>query len=653
MKKIISVVAVIGLIVIGGISSVAYAQNYILEQVITDTTVDVCPNIPGPQTTMPAGMQYDVDGNCYTPTTPPVDDPTPAPVDLCVNMSGIQEILPVGYYRTASGNCYAQPSEPEPVVDVCPNIPGAQDMVPPEYYLDETNNCLKPLAPAVDQCPNIPGTQEFIPEGMQRQNGNCYTPSTSGSAPTTPGSSDTSNGVQSLRNVPDVLAPVVAPLVSLVPEPVKQYLRALPDEVAKTVPYYIFVLLGVLAIIPVLQSIREALFVRQLLIILKKERDIAEEKDNFIMLASHYLRTPLTLMKNGLDTIVALKELPDTSVQSLANTIRSLNVDIDNILNDIEENKALKTIAPPIFAEDRLNIWRSKYFWGPIAASILLTLLANFLLGVVGDKEIGATNMLFQILIAAIAIVILYIAIRNLHMQRKLRKQNETLITHEKTVDEARNQFIDQATVTLKDGIDAIDMHKSSIESAPSARFFTEGYDRFRTILEKFLLLGQVETGVARNYEAFNLHDAVAQALDKYKTELEEKKLKIKNDIPHTEVHQNRLLFNFVIDSLIDNAIKFNQENGTITLTAEPTKKTLRIQIKDSGIGIDDAKLSQLFKPFSRATSSVEFNYEGLGFSLFLDKIIMDYTGGSIDAVSEPDAGTSITIQTPIKQISG
>jgi signal transduction histidine kinase len=55
-----------------------------------------------------------------------------------------------------------------------------------------------------------------------------------------------------------------------------------------------------------------------------------------------------------------------------------------------------------------------------------------------------------------------------------------------------------------------------------------------------------------------------------------------------------------------------------------------------------------LFKPFSRADSALQFNYEGLGFSLFLDKIITDYMGGDILATSTKGSGTAITVKTAL-----
>lgn len=642
------------------IPAVTHAQDHPLEVRVIDpsTLPDVCPNIPGTQTTLPDGMQLDASGNCFTPTPPPTPTPTPnptpttpAPTDLCKNISGAQAMLPSGYYRTASGNCYAQPTPPAPAVDVCPSIDGLQLTVPEGYYLASDNTCAETIAPT-DVCPNIPGPQETIPNGMELYNGICYTPLVTSQNTNTTNNSNTTNSTQSpqtgIKNVPSFLEPITKSLVNIVPEGARQWLQSLPAFVAQTMPYYIFIIVGVLAIVPIIQSVHEAFFARQLAVLLKKERDIAEQKDNFVTLASHYLRTPLTLMKSGLDTIASLNELPAETIEPLNLHLAKLDTDVGMVLGSVENNAALRGIAQPVSDDKIPPVWRSIWFWGPIAGSALLTVLANFFFAVVGDKEIGITNEIFQFLVAATVFVILYLGVRNLHLQKKLHQENQLLIDHERVVDEARNSFITNSTNVLKVSLEPISQSISVIEQTPSFKFFNEGYERMNAILQRFLLLSQVQAGTDRNLEVFDLNEAVDNLLVTYSSAISEKRLTVANMTSTTFIKQNRNLFNFVLGSALDNAIKFNQDGGSIEISAEPGAKMLSIKVTDNGVGVKTDKIGQLFKPFSRASSAVEFNYEGLGFSLFLDKIIMDYTGGEIDLVSNENEGTRLLISTPV-----
>jgi len=119
---------------------------------------DVCPNIDGVQTTIPAGLIKDANGNCVTPP----------PTDVCPNIDGVQTTIPGGLVKDANGNCVTPPP-----ADVCPNIPGVQTSVPAGMTKDANGNCVAPN----DVCPNIDGVQTSIPDGMIKDaNGNCVTP---------------------------------------------------------------------------------------------------------------------------------------------------------------------------------------------------------------------------------------------------------------------------------------------------------------------------------------------------------------------------------------------------------------------------------------------------------------------------------------------
>lgn len=612
---------------------------------------DSCPNIPGFQNGIPAGMELDPGGNCFTPTPP---------VDVCANLAGDQAVIPNGYYRdAATGNCYVQPAPP---VDVCTNLSGVQAVVPLGYTNTPNGECVQI---PVDMCSNIDGPQTTIPAGMVRDNtGVCVTPlvppttpleptppvenpwvaPTQPRIPSYPAPSSSNRGAADLKNVPSALEPLMQPLVDMVPDSVKTALRSLPPVVAQTFPYYVFGILGAGALIMWLQALREVSASRILLALLKKERSIAEEKDNFVALASHYLRTPLTLMTSGLDTIKALKELPEETVDTLRTPILVLDDEIKNILAEIESDQELKGIEAPLDATKDPSFLRSGFFWWPIVASIVITLVANFFLGVVGEVEIGTLNLWLQILVFFMVSFFFYTAIRNRFIRQKNRAQHEQLIAHERAVDRARNAFIERATAALQSGLASLSALRPNLNGAHSAKFFDDGYHRFEAILTKFMLLSQIKAGSEIAIETFDIKDAVDASIARHQAEAAEKQITIVNNARSTTITERRRLFEFVLGSVLDNAIKFSHSGGTIQISAVPREHKIAIKVSDYGVGIDKDKLPQLFKPFSRADSALEFNYEGLGFSLFLDKIIMDYVGGGISADSEVDKGSTFTI---------
>ncbi|MEO5690689.1 MAG: ATP-binding protein [Candidatus Saccharimonadales bacterium] len=628
-------------------ASLVQAQNTTINVQIGPVVLDVCPNILGVQATVPSGMIVDGNGDCVNPL-PPV-------VDVCNNIAGDQTTIPVGYFRDVDGNCFIQPTPP---VDVCPNIFGLQATVPSSLIVDENGNC---IAPPVDECPNIGGPQSTIPDGMVKVDGICFTPTPDPDVTVDPDEEPTPIGSvgpttprtnrPTYKNVPTVLESVVEPFVNIVPEELKEFAKSVPANVARTVPYYIYTILAIAALVMIIQALRELFATRALIILLKREKSIAEQKDNFIALASHYLRTPLTLMRNGLDTIVALKELKSDQITPLHKALESLDTNIKAILTDIDSNEALKGInAPPEELDEKKSILKSAFFWLPIIGSLLMTWLANFLLGIVADVELGTANLLFQVIVIVAVSMVFYTAFRNHHIRRKQREHQQRLIEHERTIDSARNSFIHRSTDALQTGLGGIYTTRNVIGNAPSAKFFDEGYLRFNNILEKFLLLGKIEANSIDDIENVNLRQVIDKVLSDMHEKIDDRKLTIDNKVNGLIfVKQNKDLFEFVLQSVIDNAIKFNATGGTITIGADKGTKEMTISISDTGIGIPKDKLAQLFKPFSRADSALQFNYEGLGFSLFLDKIITDYMGGDIIASSTQTKGTNITVRTALK----
>jgi signal transduction histidine kinase len=633
---------------------VVSAQSTTITVQIGAPVIDVCPNILGVQATVPGGMVIDGFGNCVTPA-PPI-------VDVCNNLPGNQETIPVGYYRDGNGDCFVQPTPPAPPIDVCPNLFGIQAVVPSSLIVDGNGNC---IAPPIDECPNIEGPQSAIPEGMVKIDSVCFTPVPDevtedpdeiippiGVA--RPSSPNPPRSTPDYKNVPPVLDAAFEPIVNIVPATVKEAVKQVPVDVARTVPYYIYAVLGIAALVMVIQAFRELFATKALVLLLNKERGIAEQKDNFIALASHYLRTPLTLMRNGLDTIIALKELKVNQLTPLRTALDALDADIKEILHDIDSNEALKGIsAPPVEMSSQKSIFKSAFFWIPIAGSLFLTWVANFLLGVVADVDLGTANLLFQVIVIVAISMVFYSAFRNHHIRKSQRAYQQKLIEHERAIDGARNGFIKRSTDALQRGLGSIYATRNVLGNTPSARFFDEGYLRFNNILEKFLLLGHIQANNVEDIENVNLREVIDGILVGLEPTIKTKKLTIENNVNGLIfIKQNRDLFEFVINSVIDNAIKFNADGGTITINANKSTHQMTVQISDTGVGIPKDKLAQLFKPFSRADSALQFNYEGLGFSLFLDKIITDYMGGDIVASSAKTKGTSITVKTALSPAS-
>ena len=109
-----------------------------------------------------------------------------------------------------------------------------------------------------------------------------------------------------------------------------------------------------------------------------------------------------------------------------------------------------------------------------------------------------------------------------------------------------------------------------------------------------------------------------------------------------------RRLYQAVLN-VVSNALKYTEE-GTVSVKASLKNKQVVITTKDTGIGIDEANLAVIFKPFERIDSRLKIQTLGTGLGLYLTrKILSELLGGTVEATSKPEDGSIFTITIPIK----
>jgi signal transduction histidine kinase len=102
-----------------------------------------------------------------------------------------------------------------------------------------------------------------------------------------------------------------------------------------------------------------------------------------------------------------------------------------------------------------------------------------------------------------------------------------------------------------------------------------------------------------------------------------------------------------VFSNLIDNAIKYSNEGGSISVTAKVNRDFVEVAVQDSGIGMPDNVVRQLFQKFYRSHRSRE-TVAGTGIGLYISKAIVESHGGSISVRSEEGKGSTFTVSIPI-----
>lgn len=104
-----------------------------------------------------------------------------------------------------------------------------------------------------------------------------------------------------------------------------------------------------------------------------------------------------------------------------------------------------------------------------------------------------------------------------------------------------------------------------------------------------------------------------------------------------------------VFDNLISNALKYSKDGGSLVILVKRRNDVVNIYVKDSGIGIDQEMLEDIFEPFRQGDQGLDRDIGGLGLGLALAKGIVELHQGSIKAESDGlDKGATFTVTLPI-----
>jgi signal transduction histidine kinase len=102
-----------------------------------------------------------------------------------------------------------------------------------------------------------------------------------------------------------------------------------------------------------------------------------------------------------------------------------------------------------------------------------------------------------------------------------------------------------------------------------------------------------------------------------------------------------------LLDNLVSNAIKFTPRDGRVDVRLEQRDGTIRLEVSDTGIGIEESEREQLFQRFFRAQSALEHQIQGTGLGLYISKAIVDAHDGRIGVDGQPGHGTTFVVEFP------
>lgn len=439
------------------------------------------------------------------------------------------------------------------------------------------------------------------------------------------------------------------PTIAAIINQTKAALQELPAPIRNGLPYALLIILAMILLLTYLQARQEVYHTRRLITLAQRDETLASNKTTLVQLASHYLRTPVTLLSGGLELGESLKEITPEAAQAIKQTLNPLKASIESSLQRVS------TLADPILPKSDTpttitwRFWVKPQFLGPIVLTSLVLAVYQWLATDGRSAGLAVVQTITQIaILAGIGIALmLWLRRRQINKTENIRYQEYQ--ERQMTVDAARNQLITGVSQSLADTVNLLKIQSANLNpQAKSTRQINAGIQRLGHVASQFNLAAQLQSGHAADPLVDTpLQPLVAESVSPFQVAYPNGLRQFTITASGTAKLRHNDWIKFVLTSLLDNATTFTADGGKISITKTDDEGVPAIIVSDNGQGMPPIFASSVFQPFAKAEGALNFNHEGMGFSLYLDKLIMEYLGGSIAIASQPGKGTAVRVTCP------
>ena len=234
-------------------------------------------------------------------------------------------------------------------------------------------------------------------------------------------------------------------------------------------------------------------------------------------------------------------------------------------------------------------------------------------------------------------------------------------VTRLKKLEQVRADFVANVTHEIKTPLTAIigfveTLQQGAIDDRAKAQKFLltihENAQRLNRLVDDLLTLSSIELGETKlHLEGLALEDVFETALTLISLRAALKNVRIQRDVqpglPMVLADRDRLVQ--ILVNVLDNAVKFTPEGGSVSITASPeVQGSVVIKITDTGIGISKSELPRLGERFYRIDKTRSREMGGTGLGLSIVKHLMKAHEGSMEIESTLGKGTTVSLHFPV-----
>jgi PAS domain S-box-containing protein len=233
-------------------------------------------------------------------------------------------------------------------------------------------------------------------------------------------------------------------------------------------------------------------------------------------------------------------------------------------------------------------------------------------------------------------------------------------ITHQRELDRMKDEFVSLVSHELRTPLTSIkgyvdllldeDMGDLSEDQRDFLQTVRSNAQRLVTMVNELLDLSRIESGkMELRIEPTDLAPLAQRVVTQLSPLIAEKNHDVVIDadpvLRLAAVDADRMTQ--ILTNLISNAVKYTPSGGRVTISLRNDADAVVVSIRDTGVGLDESDLLQLFTRFFRARNRITREVSGTGLGLSITRMLVEMHGGSITVESVPGEGSTFTVTVP------
>lgn len=439
-------------------------------------------------------------------------------------------------------------------------------------------------------------------------------------------------------------------------------------------PYFFLSWLLLLALYFAYRAWREYRYQQAMVALIANTKATSQAVSNFLAITTHYVNTPLSILKGAIELIASKHSLQPDFVTQFQTKLLGLQTTTTNLVAQAEQGLTLGATAasasPAVTTTTvaTTDQQATKQLWLPllgIASAIAITDIVLLLTKSYGHSWARMLNhLIWAVAGTAIVMVTYWFWKKQKQLQASTRQQLHT----ERTLLANKNQFLGTAATSLTTHAAQLRVGTAGLEQFPDTKLLTNGLgmlDRLAASLTKAQRFATLSPALPRLNVRQVYQQDIAPALSQQATEAG---ASLQDNLPADLMLQMQPdELTHILGTTIDNAIQYggtstNVSTDTTTNTTpanntaatnvvqvsgHPGRSKATLTVKDNGSGIAPDIQAHLFEPLTRGTDTATFDHQGLGLNLYLTRLILQKYGGNIHLTSQPKQGTTVTMTMP------